>query len=304
MVGDILRQERERQKLSIKDIERATSIRALYIEAIENSDNATLPGQVYTKGFIRNYANFLKLDSESLVKQYREEVSPGSVSTAPETQSSTEKTAAPVAQQKSQSEPKSEPAIKVERKSPFNAVEEEDNNRKSLMAVAAVLVCAIVGGLYYYFTNVEGNELASAPVAAPQQMVDQPVVDQQAVEQPAVEQKAVEQKAVEQPKVEQPKAEPQSTPVAATGVASAAPSKEGVNLEARFNDRCWTKVTADGAVVFEGTVEPGQLLSWKANRQIDVTAGNAGAVEFIENGVNLGVAGAVGDVIDKTFVKK
>ena len=286
MVGDILRQERERQKLSIKDIERATSIRALYIEAIENGDNATLPGQVYTKGFIRNYANYLKLDSESLVKQYREEISPGSASTVPVTQYSTD-TAAPIAQPEPKSEPKSEiktePAVKIERKTSFNAVE-EDNNRNSLMAVAAVLICAIVGGLYYYFTNVEGNELASAPVAAPQQIVEQPVVEQQAVEQAD--------------------AAPQSTTVAATSVASAAPSMEGVNLEARFNDRCWMKVTADGAVVFEGTVEPGQSLSWKANSQIDMTAGNAGAVELIENGVSLGVAGAVGDIVDKTFVNK
>lgn len=282
MVGDILRRERERQKLSIKDIERATSIRALYIEAIENSDNATLPGQVYTKGFIRNYANFLKLDSESLVKQYREEVSPESVSAAPDAQQSTE--AAPAAPVESKSEPKTEPKIeaapaaKPERRTPFNAVEEK-SDRNSLMAVAAILVCAIVGGLYYYFTNVEGGELASAPVAAPQEMVDQPVVEQQAVEQ-------------------------QAPPVAATSVASAAPVVEGVNLEARFNDRCWTRVVVDGELAYEGTVEQGQSLSWQAKNQIDVTAGNAGAIEFVENGVSLGIAGAVGDVIDKTFVKK
>ena len=35
MIGDLLRRERERQNLSIKDIEKATSIRALYIDAIE-----------------------------------------------------------------------------------------------------------------------------------------------------------------------------------------------------------------------------------------------------------------------------
>ena len=50
MVGDILRRERERQKLSVKDIEQGTSIRALYIEAIENGEYDKLPGSVYTNG--------------------------------------------------------------------------------------------------------------------------------------------------------------------------------------------------------------------------------------------------------------
>ena len=44
MVGYTLRQERERQNLSISDIEQGTSIRALYIEAIENGEYDKLPG--------------------------------------------------------------------------------------------------------------------------------------------------------------------------------------------------------------------------------------------------------------------
>ena len=284
MVGDILRQERERQKLSIKDIERATSIRALYIEAIENSENDKLPGVVYTKGFIRNYANFLKLDAESLVKQFREEVSPASASTAPtvpeaQTQSN-DQAAAPVQSEstiESTTEIKST-IPKVERKSPFNAVE-EPSNKNSFMAVAAVLALAIVGGLYYYFTNIEGGELASAPITQTQTV--EPSATPEPVEQPAATDIA-----------------------AATNVASAAAPVDVLNLEARFTDRCWTKVTVDGAVVYEGTVEQGQSLSWTANSQIDVTAGNAGAIEFVENGVSLGVAGAIGDVIDRTFVRK
>ncbi|MBO6246234.1 MAG: helix-turn-helix domain-containing protein, partial [Anaerovibrio sp.] len=53
MLGDILRREREKQGLTIKDIENETSIRSLYIEAIEKGDYDHLPSDVYTKGFIR-----------------------------------------------------------------------------------------------------------------------------------------------------------------------------------------------------------------------------------------------------------
>lgn len=71
-VGQILRAERERQALTIKDVEHATSIRALYITSIEEDNYKVIPGEVYLKGFIRNYANYLGLDCAKLVNMYRE----------------------------------------------------------------------------------------------------------------------------------------------------------------------------------------------------------------------------------------
>lgn len=71
-VGQILRAERERQTLTIKDVEHATSIRALYISSIEEDNYKVVPGEVYLKGFIRNYANYLGLDGTELVNMYRE----------------------------------------------------------------------------------------------------------------------------------------------------------------------------------------------------------------------------------------
>ena len=73
MVGDILRREREKQGLTIADIEKGTSIRRLYIEHIEQGNIGELPGMVYAKGFVRNYAGFLRLDVEQLVQQFAEE---------------------------------------------------------------------------------------------------------------------------------------------------------------------------------------------------------------------------------------
>lgn len=73
MVGDILRREREKQGLTIADIEKGTSIRGRYIEHIERGNIADLPGLVYAKGFVRNYANFLRMDAETLVQQFAQE---------------------------------------------------------------------------------------------------------------------------------------------------------------------------------------------------------------------------------------
>ena len=76
MIGDLLRAERERQGLSVKDIEKATSIRALYIDAIEKGEHKTLPGDAYAKGFVRNYARYLQLDADDIVNKFSEEICP------------------------------------------------------------------------------------------------------------------------------------------------------------------------------------------------------------------------------------
>jgi hypothetical protein len=55
---------RERKGVDIYRAERDTKIRARYLEALEHGDYRELPGAVYTKGFLRNYALYLGLDPE------------------------------------------------------------------------------------------------------------------------------------------------------------------------------------------------------------------------------------------------
>ena len=71
-VGKFLRAERLKKALSIKDVESAISIRALYLNAIEEGNYDIVPGEVYLKGFIRNYATFLGLDSQAVMELYRQ----------------------------------------------------------------------------------------------------------------------------------------------------------------------------------------------------------------------------------------
>lgn len=82
MLGDILREEREKQNLTVKDVERDTSIRSLYISSIEKGAYDILPGEVYLKGFIKSYAEYLKLDGAAMLQQYYAEKSPEPVQAA------------------------------------------------------------------------------------------------------------------------------------------------------------------------------------------------------------------------------
>ena len=75
-IGAALREERERQGLSLEDLEKRTKIRTRYLRALENEDWDILPGPTYVKGFMRAYADALGLDAEELVDDYREEFEP------------------------------------------------------------------------------------------------------------------------------------------------------------------------------------------------------------------------------------
>jgi cytoskeletal protein RodZ len=64
---------RERKGVDLYRAERDTKIRSRYLAALETGDYAELPGAVYTKGFLRNYALYLGLDPEDVIRQWRRE---------------------------------------------------------------------------------------------------------------------------------------------------------------------------------------------------------------------------------------
>ncbi len=72
-VGETLQAARERKGVDLYRAERDTKIRARHLAALESGDYTELPGSVYTKGFLRNYALYLGLDPEELLSRWRDE---------------------------------------------------------------------------------------------------------------------------------------------------------------------------------------------------------------------------------------
>ena len=64
---------RERKGVDLVRAERDTKIRLRYLSALESGEYRDLPGAVYTKGFLRNYALYLGLDPEDVLRQWRRE---------------------------------------------------------------------------------------------------------------------------------------------------------------------------------------------------------------------------------------
>ena len=82
-IGTTLREARERQGLTLPDVERATCIRGVNLAAIEDERFDDLPGDVYAAGFVRSYANLLGLEGERYVERFWELRNAASAPTLP-----------------------------------------------------------------------------------------------------------------------------------------------------------------------------------------------------------------------------
>ena len=66
-IGARLRQERLSRGVTIDDVARETKISTRYLEAIEEDRFESLPGLVFARNFVRQFAASLKLDPDPLV---------------------------------------------------------------------------------------------------------------------------------------------------------------------------------------------------------------------------------------------
>ena len=71
-IGEYLRKVREEKRISLKDVQEATKISMRYLESIDRGDFNGIPGEVYRKGFIVNYANAIGLDGQEVLQKYND----------------------------------------------------------------------------------------------------------------------------------------------------------------------------------------------------------------------------------------
>lgn len=72
--GRLLREKREQLGQSYEQIEKAIRIRKYILKNIEDSNWDSLPSPTHTKGFIKNYGDYLGLDTQELLALFRREV--------------------------------------------------------------------------------------------------------------------------------------------------------------------------------------------------------------------------------------
>ncbi|MCH7567140.1 MAG: helix-turn-helix domain-containing protein, partial [Nitrospirae bacterium] len=71
-IARTLKEARHRLGLTLEEAERSTRIRAHYLEALEQGEIQSIPSQVQARGFLKNYSEYLGLDSGPILQRFSE----------------------------------------------------------------------------------------------------------------------------------------------------------------------------------------------------------------------------------------
>jgi len=144
-IGKTLQDTRIIRNLSLDTAAQETNIRRAYLVAIEQNDFAALNGDVFVKGVIRTYGNYLGLDGAQLVEDYK---------------------AANGAAGRFRNNNKIRESRHVKVRPTFKSNRDigsgNDDNHRILYIVAGILavVLAVAGGIYFYL-NQKGLDINS-----------------------------------------------------------------------------------------------------------------------------------------------
>jgi cytoskeleton protein RodZ len=81
--GETLRRERELRGIDLREVAEATKISVRFLQALENDRLDVLPGGIFPRAFVRQYAAYLGLDAEKIVAEFMYAAAGDSVPAAP-----------------------------------------------------------------------------------------------------------------------------------------------------------------------------------------------------------------------------
>lgn len=72
-VGKLLRDARERKKISLREVEKQIKVREQFIHALEEDKWYIFTSRIYVTGILKNYSRFLGLDERKILAFFRRE---------------------------------------------------------------------------------------------------------------------------------------------------------------------------------------------------------------------------------------
>jgi cytoskeleton protein RodZ len=267
-----------------------TRIQALYFEAIEKDETASLPGGFFYRSFVRQYARLLDLPPHEYEDVLERHLLDEQMSIAAQPTSLHER-------------PLNVPPL------PTGMTDPGEETRRWLLRLGGlalvILVCSVIYSLSLNWKNWFGGLMPEAAPAPP--VAQAPAPEKQDAPPPAQAAPQTEpQTETPQPAGQQPQAEPAAAtppapepmPAAATPKAEPAPpaSDAPVTLSIKAIDAAWVQVRDSGKVVYSNVIPIGETRSFSSSGKLRVLFGNAGGVELLYNGRPMPAPGPRGQV--------
>ncbi len=297
-----MREAREAREMSLDQAERATRIRARFLDGIEHGDFSGMTN-VQLQGFLRNYARFLGLDLDLLLAEFDAQPDHSLPWRKPRTTTPSRSfpgRSAPV-------------PLPYSSRSAATAETEEERprpRRRSMLSRLVVVLIAgviIVVGIFGVTRLLDDTSTGSDGVSGESIT---PPADADLETQPAPSIDATEdafavvpptENAGEGPTGESPDA---TQPVDATEepvVTLSELSGDTVVVSVQVMERTWMRITVDGEVAREGVARPGEVWQFEGSQTVAVRASNAAALQLTVNNQPQGVLGERGHLFEQTF---
>ena len=290
-IGDTLRRERQRRNLELPKIAGELKISQRFLEAIEHDDFAKLPGGVFTKSFVRQYASFLGLDAVELAAEVEHAVDP-----KPDVAPLSDKPKPDVPGIELQMGEESWQSVR-ERRQPLPSW-----LKAGVLLVVLMLVCS---GVYWWWQKPKHAVLAheatpakTIPVAQVAAPVSHPVENPPAAVAPSTTDPAATTPPSTETPIQPVPSAPTPVPVAATPAITppAANPNATVRVGITADEVVWVRASVNGKNQFEATLQPHESRQIDADGEVVLRLGNAGGATITLNGKPVGEVGPKGQI--------
>ena len=258
-LGRYFQECRVQRGMSLEEVSARTRIGLQTLQALERDDYPSLPVEVTVKGFVRAYARCLGLDEQDVSVRYQ--------------------------QFAAEYFRIAQPVDSIRRVEQTAAHEPVWRRHLTLAGLTLAALAVVVSGVVALMPSAPPDEpnAISAPgrVAPPPAPPDPPVP----ARLPEPIQAAAADPAIPPPP--NPQVSPPARP-AASGAAQ--------ELSIAASEPSWLQVTIDGGQPKEAILQPGERITWAAEREFRLTVGNAGGVSVALNGEPVGPRGPSGRV--------
>jgi hypothetical protein len=286
-VGATLRAAREARGQTLADVEKATRIRIKYLAAIEADELQAIPSPTQARGFLRNYARHVGLDPEEVLAQFdapARRATLGDLARGLMRRPAAPR-AAPPPPAAADTQPISPPAgPPLAPARPRQSLRLGARRLRWLSAdvlVSAIVVVALLGFFLW-----GSSRLAAVLFQATPQATAIELGRREGTSTPSFD----------------PTAEVAAT---ATLVVATAPPQvvalTNVPVSLQFEQTAWVTVIVDGAEVFRGTVQPGNIQEYLGQEAVEVFTANGAGVRVNYGGVDYGPLGGFGEVVYRIY---
>jgi cytoskeleton protein RodZ len=297
-IGETLRQERLRRNLGLQQISNELKLSKRFLEAIEAEQFDRLPGGVFTRSFVRQYARYLGLDGEELAAEVA-------------------RLAEPPAEEGFPLDSKAQLAgadIPLPAAAAWDRISDGFRFRwpRWLPGLGLVVVMTLAcSGAYIWWQRAEraAAHAAQRPAPPPQVAPAAPAASAPAPDlaaPPATTGTASNQAPAPQLPIATPASpSPALSTAAAATLQPVASSRSGapagdaaarLHVELTAREMVWVRASSNGAFLFSVTMAPNSTRTVDATGSLELRLGNAGGVDISLNGKSIGPAGPKGQV--------